>query len=183
MRRGRNLTVPGWTGSGPDHWQSLWERARPEIGRVEMPDWERPELEAWVTSLEAALAEGPPAILAAHSLGCLAVVHWAVRSGGEDAAARVRAALLVAPPDAERDDAPPEIAGFAPIPREPLPFESVLVASATDPWIEPDRARDLARAWGSRFVDAGDAGHLNTDAGFGPWPEGEALLDELATAR
>lgn len=140
-----------------------------------MPDWDRPEPDEWVAALDAAVAAGEPPILAAHSLGCLAVVRWT--AGGD--ASRARAALLVAPPDVERDDAPPEIAGFAPIPTGRLPFAAVVVASRTDPWIDFDRARQLARAWGAEFVDAGDAGHVNTEAGFGPWPEGEALLAGL----
>ena len=37
----------------------------------------------------------------------------------------------------------------------------------------------LATAWGSRFVDVGAHGHINADAGVGPWPLGERLLDEL----
>jgi hypothetical protein len=43
----------------------------------------------------------------------------------------------------------------------------------------PDDARELARAWGSRFVLLDHAGHINADTGFGPWPEGESLLAEL----
>lgn len=49
---------------------------------------------------------------------------------------------------------------------------------ADDPYASLERARALAAAWGSRFVDLGAAGHVNTAAEFGPWPEGEALLRE-----
>ena len=37
----------------------------------------------------------------------------------------------------------------------------------------------LAGAWGSRVVDVGMGRHINTEAGFGPWPLGEQLLAEL----
>jgi predicted alpha/beta hydrolase family esterase len=40
----------------------------------------------------------------------------------------------------------------------------------------------MAQAWGSSLVDAGDAGHLNTDAGYGPWPAGERMLMNLAAS-
>jgi uncharacterized protein len=53
------------------------------------------------------------------------------------------------------------------------------VASRNDPFTDFERSRVLAEAWGSRFVDAGNSGHLNADAGFGPWPLGEELLAEL----
>lgn len=146
-----------------------------------MPDWDRPALDDWVAALDAAIGSGPPAVLAAHSLGCLAVIHRTDRVGGS--AAGIESALLVAPPDAEREDAPPEIARFAPIPTRRLPFTTIVVASRTDPWIDFDRARELARAWGAELVDAGDAGHVNTDAGFGPWPAGKTLLAGLTALR
>ena len=86
---------------------------------------------------------------------------------------KVQGAFLVGLPDVERPDFIPAIdRDFAPIPRDPLPFPSVLVASRTDPHCDYDKAEDIAYAWGSAIVDAGDAGHLNTDSGHGPWPEG-----------
>ena len=69
-----------------------------------------------------------------------------------------------------------------PVPLAPLPFSSVVVASRTDPYLSFERAIELARAWGSSLVDAGDAGHLNTDAGYGPWPAGERILMNLAAS-
>ena len=72
--------------------------------------------------------------------------------------------------------------GFRPVPLEPLPFSSVVVASRTDPYLLFERAIELAQAWGSSLVDAGDAGHLNTDAGYGPWPAGERMLMNLAAS-
>jgi hypothetical protein len=38
---------------------------------------------------------------------------------------------------------------------------------------------DLADDWGAALVDLGDAGHVNADSGFGPWPEGLELRDAL----
>lgn len=169
------LIVPGWGDSGPEHWQTLWERADPSFRRVRQRDWEYPIRAEWVDALEREIraVEGP-VVLAAHSLGCIAVAHCAW--GG---ALPIHAALLVAPPDVEHPDFPPVIEGFAPIPRERLAFPSVVVASRNDPYGDFERSRGLAEAWGSRFVDAGASGHINTAAGFGPWPLGETLLAEL----
>ena len=170
----RVLIVPGWGDSGPGHWQTLWETGSSDVQRVVQRDWLFPIRSEWVATLSAAIrAADGPVVLAAHSLGCLAVAH--LRDGGLP----VRGALLVAPPDVERPDYPPVSEGFTPIPRERLPFPSVLVASRTDPFIAFERSRELATAWGSRLVDAGDRGHVNADAGLGPWPLGERLLDEL----
>jgi predicted alpha/beta hydrolase family esterase len=60
-----------------------------------------------------------------------------------------------------------------------LPFPSVVVASTDDPFASLDRSRAFAAVWGSRLVTLERAGHINADAGFGPWPEGRRLLDEL----
>ncbi|MBW3572432.1 MAG: alpha/beta hydrolase [Gemmatimonadetes bacterium] len=170
------LTVPGWTGSGPGHWQTLWERAEPRrVRRVEQRDWDAPRLDDWIRALDAAIAAEPASVvLAAHSLGCIAVAHWAANS-----TRAIAGALLVAPADVERPDAPGAIRGFAPVPLRPLPFRSVLVASSDDEYLAMDRAAHFARCWGSELVPIGAAGHVNTAAGFGRWPEGERLLRAL----
>lgn len=169
------LVVPGWTNSGPDHWQSRWEREFGCWRRVEQRDWDAPERDEWCATLADAVAAAPgPVALVAHSLGCLTVVHAAPRLG-----ARVHAALLVAPPDVERAGAIGELRGFAPVPLAPLPFRARVVASRTDPWCAIERASAFAAAWGCAFTDAGDEGHLNTAAGRGDWPEGRAILRDL----
>lgn len=169
------LIIPGWGDSGPEHWQTLWERATPHARRVVQRDWEQPARADWVLEIDRAIASSPgPPVLVAHSLGCLAVAHWAAANNRP-----VAAALLVAPSDAERRDFPPTIRGFAPVPTLRFPFPSVLVASANDPFIHLERARSFAEAWGGRFVDVGRCGHINAASGFGPWPAGELLLNEL----
>lgn len=168
------VLVPGLGGSGPEHWQTHWQRRLPGALRVEQGDWDAPEPGAWIASLEATVRSAPgPVVLVAHSLGCPLVGHWA-RAGS---AGRVAGAFLVATADVDSvDRAPPEARGFAPMPLDPLPFRSVLVASATDPYCDQARARFLAGRWGARFVDAGDAGHINAASGHGPWPRGLDLL-------
>ncbi len=169
------LIIPGWGDSGPGHWQSLWEHANPGFRRVVQRDWEYPICTEWVATLDREIrASGGPVVLVAHSLGCISVAHWARTS-----ARPVHAALLVVPPDVEHPDFPPVVEGFAPIPRERLAFPSIVVASRNDRFGDFERSRGLAEAWGSWFVDAGNSGHVNTDAGFGPWPLGERLLAEL----
>lgn len=168
------LIIPGWQGSGPGHWQSLWAERLSGAVRVEQDDWNTAVRDAWVERVGQAVDEcAEPPVLVAHSLGCLTVVEWAATHG-----ARARAALLVAPPDMETA-IEPSIIGYAPIPRAPLPFPAIVVGSRTDPWMSLDRTREFAEVWGARFHDAGDAGHINLDAGHGPWAEGERLFAEL----
>jgi uncharacterized protein len=171
----RALTVPGLWSSGPQHWHTLWEAADPAIRRVEQPDWDAPECREWVRNLDDAVhAAGRGVVLAAHSLGCATVAHWAKHPGR-----CVRGALLVAPADVDGAGFPLEARGFAPMPLECLPFPSILVASTDDPFLTLERARLFARSWGSRLVEVGAHGHLNSESGLGAWPEGRRLLEEL----
>ena len=170
------LIVPGLGGSGPQHWQTLWEQQHPEFIRVEQRDWETPTCSDWIATLDKAVMQQEPeqVILVAHSLACMAVAFWA-----KEHKRPIKAALLVAPADTEAADFPEGTTGFTPIPMEPLPFKSLVVTSTNDPYVTEARARQLAQAWGSDFVSIGEAGHINTDAGFGEWQEGLELLKRL----
>lgn len=173
------LTLPGWLGSGPDHWQSRWE-ALYGFTRVEQHDWLRPLRGDWSARLDEVLLEQrEPVVLAAHSLGCILVAWWAAHSRHTD---RVRGALLVAPPEVEREDLRAQIPGWAPIARTRLPFPSTVVASIDDPYGSAEHAAALALAWGSGLFIAGARGHLNADSGLADWPEGVALLQALREA-
>jgi predicted alpha/beta hydrolase family esterase len=176
------LTVPGLGGSGPSHWQTLWEQSRPDTHRVELGMWDSPHRNAWVTKLDQAIrAAQAPVVLAAHSLGCLAVAWW-VELASQPFGWPVAGALLVAPADVDRAGVRRELAGFGPTPARPLPFPSIVVASSDDPWVTIDKARALAGGWGSLFVDSGPQGHLNAASGIGWWEEGQALLDRVLDA-
>ena len=169
------LVLPGYGDSGPDHWQSYWERDVPGMRRVVQDDWLEPSLAAWLATLDrhaAACAAAP--ILVAHSLACSLVAHWGAAGGS------AQGALLVAPADVDSPaHTPDEVRSFSPIPLARLPFPSIVVASTDDVFVTPQRAAAMARAWGSRLVVLESAGHINADSGHGPWPEGRRLLAEL----
>jgi hypothetical protein len=172
------LIVPGWSSSGPDHWQTRWERNLTTARRVEQQDWFKPERGAWVAAIEAAVAlASRPVVLVAHSLGVAAVAHAAMHL----TPGSIAGAFLVAPADVDNAQGWPETAGhvfdathggFTPMPMHSLPFASALVASSNDPYCSHERAAALAALWGAEFIDAGEAGHINVASGHGPWPEG-----------
>ena len=173
------LTVPGLGGSGPSHWQTLWERSRPDTVRAELGMWNTPHRNAWVTKLDQAIRAAQAAvILAAHSLGCVLVAWWAAHAaaGNEKIARKVAGALLVAPADTGQDSLRAVLPGWAPVMMQKLPFPSIVVGSESDPYCTLARAQAMAHAWGSRFVNAGAAGHINTASGLGNWDSGHALL-------
>ena len=184
MTTPRVLLLPGWQNSGPDHWQSRWEALHGFV-RVAQADWLWPRRGDWMAQLETMLlADDRPAVLVAHSLGCHLVAAWAAHS---QHTARVVAALLVAPPDLERPDIPPQVAGWAPMRRQvlpqllphPLPFATTAVLSADDPFASASRSLQLGASWGSEIVSVGAAGHINAASDLGDWPDGLQLLTAL----
>src|SRR6478609_7105329 len=176
MKPANVLILPGWENSGPRHWQSLWEE-RNGYTRVEQHDWMKPLRGDWVARLEEVLLTcDEPAVLVAHSLGCILAAAWAAHSRNTH---RVKAALLVAAPDVERPDIREQLPSWTPIELHALPFASVLLASRNDPYCAFERAKLFAHAWGAQFMDYGPCGHINADSGLASWPEGHVLLQDL----
>jgi predicted alpha/beta hydrolase family esterase len=174
--RPRVLILPGWLDSEPAHWQSRWE-ALHGFQRVEQADWLWPRRGDWMARLEDVLLADPtPAILVAHSLGCHLAAAWAAHSAHTG---RVRGALLVAPPDIERADMPPQVAAWRPIVRQRLPFRAIVLYSDDDPYSAPARALETAAGWGACAQSLGPLGHVNAESGLGDWQAGVALLAEL----
>ncbi|MFN0264091.1 RBBP9/YdeN family alpha/beta hydrolase [Tepidamorphus sp. 3E244] len=164
------LMLPGLGGGTDNHWYRRWAERIGTATVVEQDEWWKPEPKSWCDRIMEHVERAErPIVFMAHSLGTLALAHVAPRLEGHD----VRGAFIVAPPDLEtRLKMVPDAGTFLPIPRDPLPFPSLMAASKTDPYCSLDAAGDLANAWGSLLVDAGDSGHLNADSGHGPWPEG-----------
>jgi predicted alpha/beta hydrolase family esterase len=163
------LILHGWGGSGPQHWQTwLAETLRADGHEVRYPDLPNPDepgLEAWLVALRDVLR--PDDTVICHSLACLLWLHHRSRNG--PLAPRI---LLVAPPCL--DPPPPEIADFFPVKRDPeVGANCRLVCSDDDPY-----CASAAAVYGARLGVEIDlwpgAGHINPEAGFGPWP---AVLD------
>ena len=172
----RVLLLPGWQDSGAAHWQSRWE-ALHGFRRVQQDDWLWPRRGDWLARLDEVLLEDEtPAVLVAHSLGCQMVAAWAAHSRHTP---WVRAALLVAPPDIERDSAPPQVQRWSPIVRQRLPFASLVVASSDDANCDVARAAGMAADWGSQWLLLGARGHVNGESGLGDWDDGLALLHAM----
>jgi predicted alpha/beta hydrolase family esterase len=159
------LILPGIGGSGPEHWQSVWEREHPSYQRIEMPDWDAPELEVWVSAIEAAVkACSGPTVIVAHSLGCLALAHGA---------------LLVAVPDPAGPEFPDAARSFVELPLVPFGFPTRVVASRNDPYGDFEHAMRCAAAWQAELFDVGSLGHINADSQLGRWSRGQELLRGL----
>lgn len=168
----KTLLVPGLDGSPAPHWQHWWAATEASALMVDLSDPQRPDPSRWEAELAGAILRHPGAVLVGHSLGAVLITR--VLTAWPQI--QVAAALLVAPAEPEGKA---RIQRFAPLREVPLHVPACVVASRNDPWMGLGRARQLAKSWRADFIDAGFAGHINVDAGFGPWPEGKRLRDEL----
>ena len=170
------LIAPGYGSSGPSHWQTLWQQENPEFIRIEQKDWLKPVAEEWVESIERQVSQlGPDSIIVAHSLACVALVLWAQRTQ-----LKIKGALLIAPADSESKEFGLSVEGFSNIPKEKLPIKSIVVSSTDDQFCSIERARELAKSWGSHFVNIGAKGHINAESNLGYWHEGRTFLEQIA---
>ena len=168
------LVVAGHTGAGPDHWQTRLVAKLSAARLVEQDDWLYGSLDVAITRIVNAVATAAkPVVFVGHSVGSVLVPHAVHALKAAQVAEHVKGAFLVTPPSAA------SLAGlngidarFKSVPRDPLPFPSVVVASSNDPYATMEESADIALAWGSKLVEAGEAGHINTASGHGPWPEG-----------
>ncbi|MCW3041188.1 MAG: hypothetical protein JWM31_3093 [Solirubrobacterales bacterium] len=182
MARPRVLILHGWNGSPPGHWQHwLAGQLRREGCGVRFPDLpacEHPCPDLWGAALHpelAALAALPgdgERVVVCHSLGCVLWLREAHRLAPEH---RVDRVVLVAPPCPGADV--PELAPFYPTraQREDVAGaargQTLLVCSDNDPYCP---GTGPAEHWGAPLALELDvlpgAGHLNIEAGYGPWP-------------
>jgi uncharacterized protein len=177
------LIVPGFQGSGPAHWQTWLQAQIPESTRIAGINWDQPVLATWAERVRDELARATrPVQIIAHSFGCLATVVAVA-----DRPEQVADLILVAPADPDRFD----FTGLKPadlpfgsfslaeaLPRRTLHVSGTVVASRNDPWLAFAKAASLANDWGFDVHDAGAAGHINADSGYGPWPDLLVLLEQ-----
>jgi predicted alpha/beta hydrolase family esterase len=170
------LTVPGIDGSGPRHWQTLWEqREGSGCTRFSPSSWSRPEAGDWLEAVRRGVQQlGPDVLVVAHSLGCLPVAHLAARE------LTCRGVVLVAPPDVHGPAFPRVAVGFADLATAPSQVPALVISSSDDPYCTPAAASRLAARWRAEQVDLGPHGHLNESAGLGRWDVGWNLVRDFA---
>lgn len=170
------LLIPGLDGSPAPHWQHWWAATDPNALMVDLTDPGSPAPMVWEIEVAGAILQHPGALLVGHSLGAVLIARLLATWPQLD----VAGALLVAPADAAKSR---RTASFAPLTETPLGVPAMLVASRNDPWMSFGQARHLSSAWNADLIDLGFAGHINVESGFGPWPGGLRLRDELLGQR
>ncbi|MBO3275673.1 RBBP9/YdeN family alpha/beta hydrolase [Pseudomonas schmalbachii] len=176
------LIVPGLRDHVPEHWQTLLAARLLKVRSVPPLEDNKLSLDARVEAIQRELEQiDGPVILVAHSAGVLMVAHWAARYSRP-----IKGALLATPPDLDAtwpaNYPTPEALrehGWSPLPRQPLPFPSLVAASANDHLASLDAVRRLAEDWEGTLVELGEVGHLNPAAGYGDWPDADEFIRML----
>ncbi len=176
------VLVPGLRDHVEDHWQTHLEKKLDKVRSVPPLEQNKLSRQARVAALDEVLTDiSGPVVLVAHSAGVMITVQWA-----REHSRPIAAALLVTPPDFDFPllgpyPTPEELEqnGWMPIPRQRLPFPSIVAASRNDPLAGYRRVAGLAEGWGSQLLDLGEVGHLNPAAGYGYWPLAEELVGDL----
>lgn len=169
--------VAGYGNSEPEHWQRLWFNDTKNSYWVEQKEWDNPNRDIWIEELENTLLHvKTPVLIVAHSIGCHTVVEWVKKYYKNQ---NIIGALLVAPPDTNRENFPKEIVGYENPPLEKLPFASTCIVSSDDPYSSEKRVELLAKSWGSQIVHVGAKGHINLASNLGVWEEGREVLKRL----
>ncbi len=182
--------IPGYHGSGPDHWQNWLQSRLPDSSALQGVDWKFPDISAWTDQAHRQIAAvGSPVLVIAHSFGCLVAATVAAENPGP-----IAGILFVAPADPRRfaasggirntrfDGTSGQIPSVADILPETLPFpvKSAMIGSENDPWLKFSDALALKQRFRSHFIDLGEVGHINAESGFGAWP---SLLLQLQRLR
>jgi predicted alpha/beta hydrolase family esterase len=168
--------VPGLGGSGPDHWQSFFERSEDNFQRIIQKNWDTPDINEWVATIDSAISsyDLETVVLVGHSLGCPTIAQWASLTHK-----KIKGALLVAPPDIEAFQTKLQVNLFQKLPIDKIDFPTIVVASTNDQWDKNQKADFYATNWGSQLINIGDAGHINDLSGHGTWEEGFKILKSL----
>jgi uncharacterized protein len=169
------LILHGLEGSGPDHWQT-WLAGRlreggEDVRYPDLPNPYDPKPDEWLAALQPELAGlGGERIVLCHSLACLLWLLNA-RDGATDVADRV---LLVAPPCTVEVEAVVRFKpdGVTAAELERAAGQTLMFWGDPDPYCPATAPVAFEGLFRNAKAFPG-RGHLNTDAGYGPWPEVE----------
>jgi predicted alpha/beta hydrolase family esterase len=164
------LLLHGWGGSDNPHWQSwLASEIAKEYGKVsflKFSDFDFPKKDIWKEELLKELDDFKPDIVICHSLANILWFHLC----NEEKLSEVKKLFLVAPPSLEHEIK--EVKSFFPI-KAPINLnakEVLLICSTNDPYMDIQEAKSLQKKLNVEMEVLKDAGHLNANSGFGPWP-------------
>ena len=168
--RQKVLLLHGWGGSDYPHWQSwLAGEIAKEYGVVnflQFSDFDAPKLDVWKKELLQELEDFQPDIVITHSLANTLWFHLC----NENILQEIQKLYLVAPPS--NSCSIEELEEFFPLtlPKKLFAKEAMLITSTDDPYMTSDEAKTMQTTLGIPMKVLENAGHINSDSGFGEWP-------------
>lgn len=162
------LILHGWGGSDFPHWQSWLAAELAKNGYPvyfpQLPFMHTPRKKVWLESLEEIMSSFKPDRVVCHSLGNM-LWFWYAKIHPEAIFEKV---LLVAPP--ARSTNIKAIDTFFPYPKAAtLSQNALFVASTNDKYMSINEAYGLQSELGCEMKIVENAGHLNSNSGYGAW--------------
>lgn len=170
------LLLHGWGGSNFPHWQSwLAGELAKEYGKVsflQFSNFDFPDVLEWKKELRSELSIFQPDIVICHSLATTLWFHLC----HESQELLTEHLYLVAPPSLYCDV--DEIKDFFPIeaPSNLCATNAMLICSTNDPYMSETQANNLQKVLNIEMKMLKNAGHINTESGYGAWPW---MLEEI----
>ena len=164
------LLLHGWSGSDSPHWQSwLAGELAKDYGKVSFlrfSDYDFPDLKLWKQELLDELEAFEPDVVVCHSL---ATSLWFHLCDDDVMSTQVEKLFLVAPPSLSCDLE--ELKSFfpSPVPVNLHANETLLITSTNDHYMGVQEAQELGEKLGVERVEFENAGHINSDSGYGEW--------------
>ena len=169
------LILHGWGGSDFPHWQSwLAGEIAKDYGKVsflKFSDFDFPSFDIWRNELKKELQEFKPDIVVCHSLANT-LWFWLC----QEKMTPVKRLFMVSPPSLTTKEE--TIKTFFPctLPDDLYAKEIQMIVSDNDPYIEVREAEQIASNYRIPLTIIQNAGHINTDSGYGKWEYIEKLI-------
>jgi len=169
----KTLLLHGWGGSDWPHWQSwLASELVKEYKTVSFPlimHPHYPHLNRWKKEVRAYLRDFRPTTVICHSLANTLWFHLCNEADIEPMET-VERLVLVAPPSLRCEIE--TIKSFFPLeaPKDLHAKSAMLVVSSNDPYMPLKEAWELQERLQIPMKVLNDAGHINAESGYGPWP-------------
>lgn len=165
----RVLILHGWGGSDFPHWQAwLASKLAKNYGNVnflKFSNYDFPNKNIWKKQLIKEINKYKPDIVVCHSV---ANILW-FELCNEIKIKKIKKLFLVSPPSLSCGIE--ELKSFYPckIPTNLFAKDVILISSTNDPYITKKEINNIAKKLNIPTKILQDAGHINTDSGYGKW--------------
>ncbi len=172
------LILHGWGGSDAPHWQAeLASEIAKNYGTVSFPLIQHPhfpKLNRWKREVLEFLDDFKPDTVVCHSLSNILWFHLAQ----EKKLSTVKRLFMVSPPSIKTVIQGSQDFYPAPLPEQLYAEEGHIIVSDNDPYISPEEAKGMATHFDIPITILKNAGHINTESGYGKWEWIEKLVME-----